>query len=74
MATHSTILAWRIPWTEEPDWLPSRESQNVGHDSLTPMLIAALFTVAKIWKKSNPSTDQWIEMWYVYTQLNTTQP
>jgi len=26
MATHSSILAWRIPWTEEPDGLPSKES------------------------------------------------
>ena len=32
IATHSTILAWRIPWTEEPGGLPSMESQRVGHD------------------------------------------
>ena len=32
MATHSTILAWRIPWTEEPDGLQSMGSQRVGHD------------------------------------------
>ena len=32
MATHSSILAWRIPWTEEPGRLPSMESQRVGHD------------------------------------------
>ena len=32
MATHSTILAWRIPWTEEPGGLQSIESQRVGHD------------------------------------------
>ena len=32
MATHSSILAWRIPWTEEPDGLPSTGSQSVGHD------------------------------------------
>ena len=30
MATHSSILAWRIPWTEEPGGLPG--SQRVGHD------------------------------------------
>ena len=28
MATHSSILAWRIPWTEEPDRLQSMESQS----------------------------------------------
>ena len=32
MATHSSILAWRIPWTEEPGGLQSTESQRVGHD------------------------------------------
>ena len=31
-ATHSSILAWRIPWAEEPGWLQSMESQSVGHD------------------------------------------
>ena len=32
MATHSSILAWRIPWTEEPGALQSVGSQRVGHD------------------------------------------
>ena len=32
MATHSSILAWRIPWTEEPGGLQSTESQRVRHD------------------------------------------
>ena len=32
MATHSSILAWRIPWTEEPGGLQSMVSQRVGHD------------------------------------------
>ena len=32
MATHSSILAWRIPWTEEPGGLPSMGSHRVGHD------------------------------------------
>ena len=32
MATHSSILAWRIPWTEETGGLPSMGSQRVGHD------------------------------------------
>ena len=32
MATHSTVLAWRIPWMEEPGGLQSRGSQRVGHD------------------------------------------
>jgi len=32
MATHSSILAWRIPWTEDPDRLQSMGSQRVRHD------------------------------------------
>ena len=32
MATHSSILAWKIPWTEKPDGLQSMESQKVGQD------------------------------------------
>uniref|UniRef100_A0A452FA52 Uncharacterized protein n=1 Tax=Capra hircus TaxID=9925 RepID=A0A452FA52_CAPHI len=32
MATHSSILACRIPWTEEPGGLQSTRSQRVGHD------------------------------------------
>ena len=32
MATHSSILAWKIPWTEEPGRLQSMGSQRVGHD------------------------------------------
>ena len=32
MATHSSILAWEIPWTEEPGGLQSMGSQRVGHD------------------------------------------
>ena len=32
VATHSSLLAWRIPWTEEPDGLQSMGSQRVRHD------------------------------------------
>ena len=32
MATHSSVLAWRIPWTEGPDGLQSMGSVRVGHD------------------------------------------
>ena len=35
MATHSSILAWRIPWMEEPGGLLSMESQRVGHNLAT---------------------------------------
>jgi len=32
MANHSSMLAWRIPWTEEPGGLQFMGSQRVGHD------------------------------------------
>ena len=32
MAPHSSTLAWKIPWTEEPDGLQSMGSLRVGHD------------------------------------------
>ena len=35
MATHSSILAWEMPWTEEPGGLQSMGSQRVGHDLVT---------------------------------------
>ena len=35
MATQSNILAWEIPWTEEPGWLQSMGSHRVGHDLAT---------------------------------------
>ena len=37
MATHSSILAWRIPWTEEPGGLQPMGSQRVGHDWATSL-------------------------------------
>ena len=35
MATHSNILTWRIPWSEEPGGIHSLGSQKVGHDQAT---------------------------------------
>ena len=37
VAPHSSVLAWRIPWTEEPGGLQSTGSQRVGHDWLTSL-------------------------------------
>ena len=37
MATHSSTLAWKIPWTEEPGGLWSTGSQRVGHDCMTSL-------------------------------------
>ena len=43
MATHSSILAWRIPWTEEPGRLQSMGLQKVGHDWMTSLLTFKFF-------------------------------
>ena len=37
MATHSSIFAWKIPWTEEPGRLQSMGLQRVGHDRATSL-------------------------------------
>ena len=46
-ATHSTILAWRIPWTEESGGLQSMGLQRVGHDraTFTPPICTKIFIV-----------------------------
>ena len=43
MATHSSVLAWRIPGTGEPGWLPSMGSHRVGHDWSDSAAAAAVF-------------------------------
>ena len=45
----------------------------IQKDTCTPMFIAALFTIAKIWKQPKcPSTDEWIKkMWYIYIHTHT---
>ena len=48
MATHSSILAWRIPWTEEPGGLQSTWSQRVGHDWATNTLISLVLISVRI--------------------------
>ena len=44
MATHSNILAWRLPWTEEPGGLQSMGSQRIRHDWVTVCLVIPFFT------------------------------
>ena len=45
MATHSIILAWRIPWTEEPGGLESMGSQSVGHHWATKHRAQHMFSL-----------------------------
>ena len=77
MVTHSSILAWRIPWTEKPGGLQSKESDmaellhfhfhpektTILKDTCTLMFTAAnLFTIARMWKQPRfPWTDESID-------------
>ena len=46
MATHSSVLAWRIPWTGEPGGLPSMGSHRVGHNC-SDLAAAAVDSILK---------------------------
>ena len=57
MATHSSILAWIIPWTAEPGRLQSTGSQRVGHDWATSLSLSTLpptpyNAIKTLWRKS----------------------
>ena len=52
MATHSSTLAWKIPWTEEPDGLQSMGSRRIGHDWATSL---SLFTFMRWRRKRQPT-------------------
>ena len=58
MTTYSGILAWEIPWTEEPVRLQSMELQRVGHDLVTKHSLVLLNTAhppIMMWEQSNTS-------------------
>ena len=63
METHSSILAWRIPWTEEPGELQSMGSQRVGHDWATER--AGKWTVQWCWPALwQLFWDAWTLSWF----------
>ena len=43
MAIHSSSIAWKIPWTEEPGRLPSMGSQRIGHDRAISLSFSLLY-------------------------------
>ena len=51
MATRSSILAWRIPWTEKPGELQSTGSQRVRHDLVTEQQQQQMVTTQSQWVK-----------------------
>ena len=46
MVTQSSILAWKIPWTKEPDGLQSMGLQRVGHDLVTNTFTALMSCIS----------------------------
>ena len=57
MATHSNVLAWRIPGTGEPGGLPSIGSHRVGHDRSDLAAVAAALTLCLSAETQKSSSD-----------------
>ena len=63
MATHSSILAWRIPWTEEPGRIQLIGSQRVGHDWVT-------FSSSHVWMWELDYKENWApKNWCFWTVM-----
>ena len=62
MAAHSSTLAWRIPWTEEPGGLQSAGSQRVGHDWATSLTHSLTHSVIK--KKKGNILELYVLIWF----------
>ena len=63
MATHSNILAWRIPWTEEPGELQSMGLQRAGHDWVVSTFITSLLHSPFVYV-----TSSWL-IYFIYGSL-----
>ena len=50
MAPHSSVLAWKIPWMEEPGRLQSMGSLRVGHDSVTSFSVFTFMHWRRKWQ------------------------
>ena len=78
MATHSSILVWKIPWTEKPGWLLSMGSQRVGHDWVTSLSIYHCLCCDQLFKRfvvvSAISTTLWTnKKWLHFAQVASVQ-
>ena len=65
MATHSTILAWRIPWTEKPGGLQSMGSRKVSHDRVTTLDFLSHIDASYL-PPSNCFTCKWLRTTRIY--------
>ena len=71
MATHSSVLAWRIPWTEKPGRLQSTGSQRVGHNWATSLSLSYP-SESRQNENHNQKTNQTDCMDHNLVQLNET--
>ena len=72
MATHSSILAWKIPWTEEPARLQSMESQRVGLNWGTSLSLLSLAQPsASLWSSLRLEWMSLLWLWEVSRRLGT---
>ena len=62
MATHSSTLAWKIPWTEEPGGLQSMGSQRVGHDWVTKLSNFHIYTAYTL-ENTQKFLFWWMDVW-----------
>ena len=73
MATHSSTLAWKIPWTEEPGRLQSMGSQRVRHDWATSLSLSRCsngFSSGHIWMWELDCEESWVlNNWRFWTVL-----
>ena len=67
MATHSSTLAWRIPWTEEPGRLQSMVLQTAGHDWATSLSLSSVSI--RIYILSSLEDNVWAYLLYSLTTL-----
>ena len=67
MAIHSSTLAWKIPWTEEPDRLQSMGSQRVGHDWVTSVYFTSLHSAYKL-NKQGDKMQPWCTPFHIWNQ------
>ena len=80
MLTHSSTLAWKIPWMEEPGGLPSMGSLRVGHDWTTSLSLFTFMHWRRKWQLTpvlcleNPRDGgAWWAAVYGVTQSDTTE-
>ena len=69
MATHSSIFAWKIPWTEDPGRLQSMGSQSLRHNLVAEHACIYLYIIV-LFKITNISKKLFMSLKLQYTDIN----